>query len=37
MGFILLIIGLVGLAVVFPPMWFVYLVIVGWLLIPSRR
>jgi len=29
MGLIILVVGLVGLAIAFPPLWFVYLVIVG--------
>lgn len=29
MAFILVLIGLVGLAIMFPPLWFVYLIVAG--------
>ena len=36
-GFPLLLIGAIGLAIVFPPLWLVYLIIIGISLIDNRN
>jgi hypothetical protein len=36
MGFIFILVGAIGLAVVFPPLWFVYLLFIGVALLDRR-